>query len=291
MTSPTKPQHAVAVRAFSETDPPRALVFDSGVGGLSVAADIHAALPGLALVYGADNAFLPYGEKTEAELIARVPGLLETWRQEFLPDLIIVACNTASTVVLPALRACMPVPVVGVVPAIKPAASQTRTGTIGLLGTPGTVRRGYTDDLIREFAADKTIIRHGSSGLVRIAEAKLRGHVPDEAAIATEIAPLFAGPDGARIDIVVLACTHFPLLRSELARAAARPMQFIDSGTAIARRVAQLLPEAARDIALRDGAPGLSPALFTKADDGLSELEAALNGFGFSAQRQMKSEK
>ncbi len=291
MTDRKIPTGTISPRVFSETSPPRALVFDSGVGGLSVAADIHAALPGLVLTYAADNAFLPYGEKSEAELIARVPELLEGWRREFAPDLIVVACNTASTVVLPAVRALVPVPVIGVVPAVKPAAKHTRTGIIGLLGTPGTVRRAYTDGLIREFAADKTVIRHGSSGLVRLAEAKLRGHPPDEAAVAAEIAPLFAGTEGANIDIVVLACTHFPLLRSELARAAARPVQFIDSGAAIARRVAQLLPDRAREIALRDGPPGLRPALFTAMDDTLPALEGALNGFGFSALRQMASER
>ena len=218
----------------------RALVFDSGVGGLSVVAEIRRRLPRLALDYAADDAFRPYGEKTEAQLRDRLPGLLWTLAETTRPDLVVVACNTASTVALRDIRAALDVPVVGVVPAVKPASARTRSGTLAVLGTPSTVRQAYVDELIRDFAPEHEVVRQGSVALVRMAEAKLEGDGVDEAALAREIAPIFADAD---VDTVVLACTHFPLLREELERAAPRPVAWVDSGEAIARRVESLLGE------------------------------------------------
>ena len=218
-----------------------AIVFDSGVGGLSVFDCIAAALPGLRLLYVADNAYFPYGTKEEAALVTRVRDLLAGLTERLHPDLIVVACNTASTVALPALRDALAVPIVGTVPAIKPAAQTSVTRVIGLLGTPGTVRRQYTQALIDEFAPDCTVLRHGSAELVELAEQKLRGEAIAPAAIERALAGLFDQPGGERIDTVVLACTHFPLLADELAAGAPRPLHWIDSGAAIARRVAALL--------------------------------------------------
>lgn len=221
----------------------RVLVFDSGVGGLSVLDALKASGAFLELDYVADNAWLPYGLKSDEELRGRVPALLSRLRQDWAPDLVVVACNTASTIALEAVRGVLDVPVVGVVPPIKPAAALTRTGVIGLLATPATVQRPYTNDLIAQFAAGKRVIRHGSAALVQAAERKLAGAPASEivAAAGEACAELFGAPGGTEIDVVALACTHFPLLAPELAAAAPRPCVWLDSGEAIARRVRQLL--------------------------------------------------
>jgi len=227
----------------------RVLVFDSGVGGLSVFDAIAASGHALELDYAADNAWLPYGLKSDAELRGRVPALLARLAEQWAPDAVVVACNTASTIALDAVRAALTIPVVGVVPPIKPAAALTRTGVIGLLATPATVRRAYTNDLIAQFAPDRRVVRFGSAALVEAAERKLRGEAADPAAVAEAIDGLFGAPGGAEIDVVALACTHFPLLAQELAAAAPRQAVWLDSGEAIARRVANVLiaePGAAR---------------------------------------------
>lgn len=249
-------------------DAKRVLVFDSGVGGLSVFDAIAASPHALELDYAADNAWLPYGLKSDAELQARVPALLSRLVAQWTPDAVVVACNTASTIALEAVRAALDVPVVGVVPPIKPAAAQTQTGTIGLLATPATVRRKYTDDLIAQFAADKTVVRFGSSALVAAAEHKLRGEPHDPAAITEAMEGLFGAPGGGEIDVVALACTHFPLLLQELSAAAPRACVWLDSGEAIARRVAHVIAAPAgqaraRNLGFTDmaGAHGLAPAL------------------------------
>lgn len=223
---------------FSSHPAPHALVFDSGVGGLSVSRDMRALMPDLHQTYLADDAFRPYGEKTEAQIRARLPILLAPLCEGLRPDIVVIACNTASTTALPAVRAALNVPVVGVVPAIKPAAASSRQRRIAVLGTPGTVRRAYVDDLIERYAAGCDVRLKGSVALVEQAERKLRGEAVDMECLAAEIAPLFKG---APIDAVVLACTHFPLLRDELSQAAPYPVNWIDSGDAIARRVESLL--------------------------------------------------
>lgn len=235
----------------------RALVFDSGIGGLSILDAMVAARLPLALDYAADNAWLPYGEKADAALRARVPALLAALADATRADLVVVACNTASTIALDAVRARLAVPVVGVVPPIKPAAELTRTGAIGLLATPATVSRAYTDDLIARFAPGVTVVRVGSTALVTAAEAKLAGQPVDAGAVQSAVDALFAG--GAPIDVVALACTHFPLLAEELAAASPRPVRWLDSGAAIARRV--------RDVLALEGeaAPLLERAIVTDA--------------------------
>jgi glutamate racemase len=228
------------------TDGPlRALIFDSGLGGLSVFREVSARLPGLACVYAADTAFFPYGTKPEEDLVRRLPRLMAALAARYRPDIAVIACNTASTIALPPIRVALSVPVVGTVPAIKPAASMSRNRTIGLLGTPGTVRRAYTDRLIDQFAADCRVLRHGSAELVALAEAKLRrGRVRLDdvrAAVAPLLSDPGADPAAGDMDVVVLACTHFPLLAEELRASFPPGVALIDSGEAIARRVADLL--------------------------------------------------
>jgi glutamate racemase len=188
--------------------------------------------------YFADDAFRPYGRKSQASLRARLPALLAPLCDILRPDIVVIACNTASTTALPAIRAALPVPVVGVVPAIKPAAAQSTQKRIAVLGTPGTVKGPYVDDLIARHAADCEVRLRGSVDLVEQAERQLRGLPVDDAKVAREIAPLFAGDP---IDVVVLACTHFPLLRDRLVQVAPYPVTWIDSGAAVARRVQHLL--------------------------------------------------
>ena len=220
---------------------PRALIFDSGLGGLTVAQKIRELTPQLELIYYADNAFFPYGNRPEQELLARVLEQLLKLSERYCPDIIVLACNTASTLVLPQLRSRIKTPIVGVVPAVKPAASVSESGVIGLLATPGTVLRQYTSELIEQFANHCEIVSVGSEELATLAEAKLLGHAASISHIKGILAPFQQHPRASDIDTVVLACTHFPLLVPELQRAYGRPIHWLDSGQAIARRVKQLL--------------------------------------------------
>jgi len=248
------------------------LVFDSGVGGLTIVEAIAEALPGAPIVYACDNAAFPYGPKPDDELIDRVHAVLDALVGRFAPRLLVVACNTASTVALPRLRSHYTLPIVGVVPAIKPAARLSTNRVIGLLATPGTVRRPYTDQLIAEFAADCTVVRVGSSELVLAAEQKLRGEAIDPALLRELLQPILA----AGADTVVLGCTHFPLLRPELEAAAGRALIWVDSGEAIARRVRDLLPDDARP-----AAAGARAAVFTRDDAQVTALGPALANRSF----------
>lgn len=260
----------------------RILVFDSGVGGLSILADLKERLPDCEFVYASDNAAFPYGSKSEDFLIRRVKDVLDALIQLTEPDIIIVACNTASTVVLPHIRDHFKTPVIGVVPAIKPAVAISETGTIGLLGTPATVKREYTQQLINDFATDCNVIKVGSSRLVDIAERALRGIKPDRDELSTIIAPFFIDQN---LDTVVLACTHFPLILNDLTEAAPRSVAWVDSGEAIARRV-KLLCESVSSVA-EDSRRQAKPVfftenafIFTENTDETRQLQSSLERFG-----------
>ena len=216
------------------------LVFDSGIGGLSVLRPIRALLPSAPIVYVADSAGYPYGTRRPGDIEARVPALLGRLSERFDPELIVIACNTASTIALDGVRAALDVPIVGTVPAIKPAAALTQTGAIGLLGTAATVRQKYVDDLERQFAQGKRLIRHACPELVAAAEAKLRGETPEPAVFAAAASGLRNQPGGEAIDTVVLACTHFPLVEDELRAALGDNVMFVDGAQGIARRIAYL---------------------------------------------------
>ena len=253
------------------------LLFDSGVGGLSVLAEIRVALPNAPIVYVADNGGFPYGTKTEAEISARVPALLGRLAERYRPRLIVIACNTASTIALAGVRAALDLPIVGTVPAIKPAAEQSRTRVIGVLGTNATVRQPYVDDLSARFASDCQVLRHGSAELVQLAETSLRGRTTPDSAYAQVMAGLLDQEGGDRIDTVVLACTHFPLVADRLAKAAPRPLLFVDGAKGIARRVAHLTREQEWP---DTPAPGI--AVFTAPIEIEPGLRASLTGFGLS---------
>lgn len=229
---------------MSETQHGTVLVFDSGMGGLTVAREIQALAPGLVVDYAADSGFFPYGDKSDDALRKRVPLVAKRLVEQVQPDVFVIACNTASTLALDEVRAALDIPVVGTVPAIKPAAKLTRTGTIGLLATPGTVRRAYTAQLIDDFAREVRVVLHGSVELVHMAEEIASGDAVALDAFRTAQAPLFEAEGGNEIDTVVLACTHFPLIRGELAATVPHPVTFIDSGEAIARQTLRVLPNA-----------------------------------------------
>ena len=217
------------------------LVFDSGVGGVSVARAVRAALPGLPILYCADLAAFPYGDWDPAELTRHCVELVRDLAATHRPRAVVVACNTASTLILPPLRTALDIPVVGTVPAIKPAAELTRSGIVAVLATPGTVRRDYTFDLIERFASDVAVTLVGSRGLARVAEDRIRGRGVSREALLAEVAPCFVEKEGRRTDVVVLACTHYPLLLPDLREIAPWPVTWIDPAPAIARRLAGVL--------------------------------------------------
>jgi glutamate racemase len=254
------------------------LFFDSGLGGLTVLGPTRALLPTAPIVYAADYAGLPYGKKSNEELAARVPALLGRLVERYQPRLAVIACNTASTIALTHVRAALDLPIVGTVPAIKPAAELTKSGVIGVLGTEATVRQPYVDDLGAKFADGKTVLRHGSPGLVTGAEAKLRGEAVDPDAIARAIAGLRDQPGGDRIDVIVLACTHFPLLQDELQAAAGPGVTLIDGAAGIARRIAHLTEGQSWPAAT---APGI--AVFTRSEDRPPPPLAALAPYGIGS--------
>ncbi|MBR1091345.1 glutamate racemase [Bradyrhizobium manausense] len=226
------------------TKSPTILVFDSGLGGLTVLREVVAARPDAHYTYVADDAFFPYGNHSEDEIIARVVPLMGKLIGAHDPDLVVIACNTASTLVLSHLRAAYSVPFVGTVPAIKPACARSKTRRVSVLGTKGTVKREYTRALIRDFALGCEVTLVGSPELASLAERELSGHPISDADILAELAPCFVGDAkdaGARTDIVVLACTHYPLLLGRMEKLAPWPVEWIDPAPAIARRVSDLL--------------------------------------------------
>jgi glutamate racemase len=258
------------------TATPTILLFDSGLGGLTVHREVARAMPGARLIYAADDAFFPYGHHGEAELISRVVGVIGQLIETYQPHLVVIACNTASTLVLPELRARFSVPFVGTVPAIKPACAMSSSRLVSVLGTVATVRREYTHALIRDFAQGCDVTLVGSPKLAELAEAALKGEPVGDDAIAREIAPCFVEKAGARTDTVVLACTHFPLLLERLNRLAPWPVRFIDPAPAIARRVTELLGP------VKSGEPGPATAHFTSGKPPSPALESALTGFGIA---------
>jgi glutamate racemase len=238
-------------------------VFDSGLGGLTVFREIVAARPDANYVYVADDAFFPYGHHTEEEIVGRVVPLIGALIAEHEPDVTVIACNTASTLVMPHLRANYTVPFVGTVPAIKPACASSRSKRVSVLGTKGTVKREYTRALIRDFGQGCEVTLVGAANLAAIGEAALRGEPVSDDAIVAEIAPCFLNGE-ARTDTVVLACTHYPLLLDRLIRLAPWPVDWIDPAPAIARRTADLLgahhgsgPAAAPRMLFTSGRPAM----------------------------------
>jgi glutamate racemase len=256
---------------------PRALVFDSGLGGLSVLAEIRRLRPDVEIVYAADDAAFPYGRLSEAALVARVETVMARLIGETEPDIVVIACSTASTLALPTLRAAYPrLPFVGVVPAIKPAAAASQSRLISVLATRGTVARDYTHALVRDHASDCEVTLVGSPLLAVIAERAMRGEAIEDAEIECEIGPCFVQHDGRRTDQIVLACTHFPLILDRIERLSPWPVGFVDPAEAIARRLDALLGAA------RQGASAHheGTVIFTSGDEPPAALQKTLLRYG-----------
>lgn len=220
---------------------PTILILDSGIGGLSIARDIRQQVPASYITYIADIDKFPYGQKTEEEVMQRVTEIVNKSISLFQPDLVVIACNTASTLVLDQLRKLFHIPFIGVVPAIKPAASLTHTGVIGVLATKGTVNRRYTNDLILKFAQNKEVHLHGSSVLVTLAEQKLQNTKINRQELEADVSILMR--QSQKMDTVVLACTHFPIIKQELKQSFSQIKYWVDSGEAIARRTSYWLDQ------------------------------------------------
>jgi glutamate racemase len=267
--------HTFALPSDLPTRAPVVLVFDSGLGGLTVQRELARARPDARFVYCADDAAFPYGALSEAHLVARVGAVMERLIAAHRPDCVVIACNTASTLVLPHLRARFPLPFVGTVPAIKPACEQSASRMVSVLATPGTVARDYTKALIAEFGRGCDVTLVGATRLASLAEAVMRGETPDDDAIAAEIAPCFVENDGRRTDTIVLACTHYPLLTEAYRRLAPWEVTFLDPAPAIARRLVQILGPAPGPA---QSASGL--ALLT-GGAARSALAPVFSGFGF----------
>ena len=270
------------VRAEAASRPPRVLVFDSGLGGLTVLAEIVRLRPAAHILYAADDAGFPYGGLAEAELVGRVLAVMDRLIATHRPDVVVIACNTASVSVLPPLRARWPaLAFVGTVPAIKPAAASSRSRMISVLATPATVARDYTQGLIRSFARDCAVTLVGAPRLAALAEAALRGEPVSAGDIEAEIAPAFVERHGRRTDAVVLACTHYPLLIDRLDALAPWPVRFIDSAAAIARRTdSVLLDRGFVSEAPEYESPGQAEALFTAPSDPGAPLRRVLAARG-----------
>jgi glutamate racemase len=265
---PLAPDLLAGIRVYAASNRPRPiprmtpaptiLVFDSGLGGLSVYREVARARPDARFIYAADDAMFPYGRIEEGRLVVRIVELMGELITTHRPHLVVIACATASTIALPALRARYAVPFVGTVPAIKPACAASSTRRVSVFGTEGTVQREYTRALIREFGAGCEVTLVGSARLAALAEARLNGETVDDSAIAAEIAPCFVDDGGARTDTVVLACTHYPLLHDDIVRLSPWPVTLIDPAPAIARRVVELIGPPQDDVA-----PAPTLAVFT----------------------------
>ncbi len=260
---------------MSKNDP-RVLVFDSGVGGLSVLAELRRQSGLRRFIYAADNGFFPYGEKEDQALVARVDAVIRQLVLRYAPDILVMACNTASTIVLPHIRSHLQLPVVGVVPAIKPAAALSKTKVIGLLATPATINRSYTQQLIDQFANGCRVIRVGRRELVGIAEAKLRGEKVDIAVLREILKPY---REEVAVDVIVLGCTHFPLLKEELAEALGRDVIWQDSAMAVAQQTVRIL--SADGWQLNGSGVSELTAVFTADTEEMRALKPGLERMGF----------
>jgi glutamate racemase len=268
----------------------RILVFDSGVGGLSILRALQSCeelqQQPQQWIFCSDNAFFPYGTRKEDELRTRVCDVLKAAQDQYHPDIIVLACNTASTIALDAARSALRVPVVGVVPAIKPAAEISQSRCIGLLATPATINRAYTQKLIDDFAADCKVIRIGSSEMVWMAEQQLRSGMIDNTELHRILAPLRDAIAHDQLDTVVLACTHFPLLAEQLHEQLPEVKHWVDSGKAIAQRVAWCLSRQQEAPVVQTPLPH-HLALFTRLDSQARELTRALQYFQIQDIRQL----
>jgi glutamate racemase len=260
---------------------PRVMLFDSGCGGLSVVRAMRDQLPDVELVYAADFAAFPYGKWSEVMLVRRILKVMRELLARAKPDCVVIACNTASTLALDVLREEFRVPFVGTVPAIKPAGAETRTGVVGVLATPGTVRREYTRTLIHTYAFHCKVLLHGAPNLAALAEDKLAGKPVNRDAVLAEIKPVFRTRGGNRTDVVVLGCTHYPLLQEEFEQVAPWPVKWIDPAPSIARRTGFILSDKAGQEADGDPSDIAADTAVLTCNPAANQLPPGFRTFGF----------
>ncbi len=260
---------------------PKILVFDSGVGGFSIVNELKIANININVFYLADTFYFPYGSKSDLDLIDRIPKLIKAAAEEIKPDVIIIACNTASTIALWHIRQIVNIPIIGVVPAIKPAAKHTKSKTIGLLATPRTVGSAYTESLINEYASDCEVIRYGPKMLARAAEDYIISGTCNHEDIKDAIDGLFKQKNSEKIDIIILACTHYPLVKNLLNEYLPHKAIFIDSGSAIARRAGEILFDR-----VHSGEANLLTAYSTGGDN--TKFNIAATNFGFKTNKELR---
>lgn len=262
------------------------LIFDSGLGGVTVLQEVHARLPHCRYSYALDNEWFPYGEKRDEVLLQRILNYFAVLLEQSRPDLVVIACNTASTLALDSLRQRFSVPFVGVVPAIKPAVQLSRNRTVGLLATPATVQRSYVERLQADYGQDCRLLKVSCPALVTLAEAKMRGEPVCQRRLQEAVAAIQAQPGADQVDVFVLGCTHFPALRDELAAYWPESVQWLDSGAAIARRVESLL---AGSVATQERSE--QPRIYHSAPISPEAQQTLLTiflNFGVSAWRELR---
>ncbi|MEO0636832.1 MAG: glutamate racemase [Pseudomonadota bacterium] len=250
------------------------LVFDSGVGGLSILRELRLSLPSASLIYVADDAGFPYGDWEEQRLADRITSLFDRLIAEHRPRLCIIACNTASTIAIEPLRQRFgSTPFVGTVPAIKPAAERTSSGLISVLATPGTVDRAYTRNLVAQFASERHVTMVGAPDLALMAEAYMTGGSVDMDALKTQVLPCFVEREGKRTDIIVLGCTHYPFLANQMRKIAPWPVDWLNPAEAIAHRARAV----AGELGTSDPSLAIDRAIFTSGspDPKLAQLASS----------------
>ncbi|MBS1061612.1 glutamate racemase [Gluconobacter wancherniae] len=257
----------------------RVLIFDSGIGGMGVVQSLRDTHPTLHIDYLADTALFPYGEQPDAPLTLRIVSLLKSACDRLLPDILVVACNTASTIALPALRECLKIPVVGCVPPIRWAGRVSQTRTIGLLSTSATARRPYIIDLHQRFAADCRLLTHGARGLADLAERAFLGEPIADDDVRRELRQLFQQPFGTEIDTIGLGCTHYTFLMPAFTRLADQPVTWLDPAPAVARQVGMVMSQ----ISQEDRNARSARLLMTKAPSDCIRLERAVERLGFTS--------
>lgn len=262
------------------------IVFDSGIGGLSVLREARMLLHDHPIVYVGDDAGFPYGDWDGEQLTARMVGLFETLIDSYQPNLAIVACNTASTLIMPSLRARFAIPFVGIVPAIKPAAERTSSGLISVLATPGTVQRPYIKELVKNFANHRQVNLVGATKLARLSEEYMQGKIIDLELLHKEIAPCFLEKNGSRTDIIALGCTHYPFLVNEMRKLAPWPVDWLDPAEAVARQALRVLNRQDGAVAPepRKSSPVQDVAIMTSGSPSLS-ITRLLTGFGLQLEQ------
>lgn len=211
-------------------------VFDSGVGGLSILSEIHQLLPNETTIYVADQAFMPYGSKTKEELTERAEKIIRFFTNKGAKA-VIIACNTATVAAIKQMRKEFDLPILGVVPVIKTVSEATKTGIVAVFATPATSKSEYLEELIKEFAKDKTVLAIGETHLEDLIE---EGETDSEEVMGIlnkELKPLLK----KNVDAIALGCTHYPFIKNQIQTIVGKNVLVADSGGAVARRLKQVL--------------------------------------------------